>query len=171
MWLGCWQFISYNKLGEINIEVLNFEFKEKNVPYIINDNGCYECTYKSHSESGHIYLKIHKKKVFAHRYVYEQIYGKILPGFVIRHKCDNPKCINPAHLLLGSHADNVADRCERGRSANGEKNGRSKLKIQQVKEIKYIQSLTTTELAKIYNVSCRSIKKIKDNDLWKDVTV
>ena len=55
-----------------------------------------------------------------HRLVYAQTHGitlEELVGKVIRHTCDNPRCINPEHLLVGSRADNNRDRAERGRSA------------------------------------------------------
>lgn len=51
----------------------------------------------------------------AHRAVFEGLNGAIPPGLVVRHRCDNPPCCNPAHLELGSQADNVADMMSRGR--------------------------------------------------------
>ena len=51
----------------------------------------------------------------AHRAAYRFANGAIAPGMVVRHTCDNPACCNPAHLVIGTHADNARDREERGR--------------------------------------------------------
>lgn len=50
-----------------------------------------------------------------HRHVYEAIHGEIPFGMVVRHRCDNDRCFNPAHLEIGTLADNVRDMDERGR--------------------------------------------------------
>lgn len=54
------------------------------------------------------------KTVLAHRYAYEQTHGPIPEGLVLRHRCDNPPCCNPAHLLPGTGAENTQDAIERG---------------------------------------------------------
>jgi hypothetical protein len=76
---------------------------------------------------GHIQLTYNSKKYHfrAHRLIYmlSNNIDNLLPDQIIRHTCDNPKCINVKHLLLGTHEDNVKDRVERNRSAKGIKNG------------------------------------------------
>lgn len=64
----------------------------------------------------------------AHRVAYckhHNLSYKDIEGQVVRHKCDNPRCINPLHLELGTQADNVRDMQERNRIAKGERHGMS----------------------------------------------
>jgi hypothetical protein len=70
-----------------------------------------------------------------HRISYRLYRGDIPDSMVIRHTCDNPPCVNPCHLLLGTHAQNVKDRVARGRSAR-RKPRASKLSDEQVREIR-----------------------------------
>ena len=87
------------------------------------------------------------KQSYGHRYMYEKIYGKI-SSEVLRHTCDNKWCINPSHLIEGTHADNVKDRVDRDRSACGEYNGRSKLTNEAVVEIFKDNNTSKCALAK-----------------------
>ena len=57
----------------------------------------------------------------AHRWIFEQVRGDILPGNVICHRCDNPSCVNPDHLFQGTQADNLRDMVAKGRSTANRK--------------------------------------------------
>lgn len=74
-------------------------------------------------EYGYGLFNIKGRCVYAHREIYRLEIGP--PNGIVRHTCDNPPCCRPSHLILGTHADNVADRVARGRSAVGLKNGRA----------------------------------------------
>ncbi len=87
---------------------------------------------------------------------------------VVRHSCNNPQCVNPRHLLLGTHADNVADRVAQDRSATGVKNGRAKLNPSKVQVIRKSKE-SIILLARRYKVDCKTIKKVKLRQTWKHV--
>ena len=119
------------------------------------------------------------KFVMMHRLAYCQHHGitlESIKGLVVRHTCDNPPCINPKHLLLGTHADNTRDAIERNRlhrwngERRGEGNPKVKLTAQQVEEIraKYAPwSNGYKALAKEYNVTHRTIMDIIQRKTWK----
>lgn len=107
-----------------------------------------------------------KKVIWAHRKAYEDFYGEIPDGMIIRHLCDNPLCINPKHLAAGTHADNVMDRVKHGRSAEGERNGRSKLTVKQVRFILSHPEISGAELARKYGVWKHVIYRIRSGSIW-----
>lgn len=107
------------------------------------------------------------KRQRAHRAAYEEAHGPIPPGMVVRHKCDNPPCINPAHLELGTRADNNRDMWQRGRGVvpepprlRGEQHPQSKLTDQQRQEI-IASPLPSRRLASIFGVSHATIVRTK----------
>lgn len=85
-------------------------------------NECWE--WKAHTVRGYgVFALTHFKSVRANRFSYELEYGKIPNGMLVCHTCDNPKCVNPKHLFLGTHQDNMTDKVNKGRQAKGDKHG------------------------------------------------
>jgi len=86
----------------------------------------------------------------------------------VRHKCDNPHCINPEHLEIGSSYDNIQDRNKRNRTAKNENHGRAKLTNQEVISIYYMEG-SQQSIANKYGVSQRLISAIKLKEIHKDI--
>jgi hypothetical protein len=105
----------------------------------------------------------------AHRASYEAHHGPIPSDMVVCHRCDNASCVNPNHLFLGSHADNMADRGAKGRQARGETQGCAKLTEAQVIEIRSRRSEPQRELAKIFGVSQGQIYNVRSGKHWGHV--
>ena len=145
-----------------NIDRIEYEIDEK--------TGCFVCTShhtaKKHECPG---IKINGRIEKISRYVYTKTKGQIPNNHVIRHTCDNPQCINPDHLISGTHSNNVADRVLRERSACGEYNGRHKLTKHDVIAIYFSQNDQTT-LSKKYNIDRSIIRSIWYKRLWKSTT-
>jgi hypothetical protein len=90
-------------------------WKRKPIEFEVNDNGCFICT--SHPlNDGYCTISINGKSKRLHRFIYESCFGLIPKGLSVRHRCDTPTCINPEHLELGTHLDNMRDKVERKRN-------------------------------------------------------
>jgi hypothetical protein len=76
-----------------------------------------------HTRKGYGMFKQGSLDRLAHRVAWEEVNGPIPPGLCVLHKCDNPPCVRPDHLFLGTQADNIADRDAKGRQARGDRNG------------------------------------------------
>lgn len=87
---------------------------------------------------GYGHFRVGKRRVSAHRITYALAFGFIPAGLVVRHRCDNPPCCNPAHLRIGTDADNNRDKAERGRCrpVTGEGNGMAKLTVEAVNDMR-----------------------------------
>lgn len=103
----------------------------------------------------------------AHRVAWEMTHGPIPKGVVIRHTCDNRRCVNPHHLVSGSQSDNMADMVGRGRSMVGERNHQCKLSSMQVLAMRgrWPQE-SMRALATEYGVSRRLVGMIVHRQKW-----
>ena len=139
----------------------------KEITFEINGS-CHECTSHAPNSRGYPHFSRGRKLWRMSRYLWTQKHGEIPKGMVIRHTCDNPRCINIDHLILGTCQDNSNDRVERNRQTKGTQVNTSKLTEKQVLEIKGIgNSKSQRKIAKIYNVSQPTIGAILLGKTWK----
>jgi hypothetical protein len=113
------------------------------------------------------YGRMHKS--YAHRVAWSLQVGPIPTGLQVLHACDNPPCCNPAHLFLGTPADNVLDKVQKGRQAHGEDiSNRVRLTEQHVRQIRLAAAtgVTYRALATAYGVSRSGISLVVRGKRW-----
>ncbi len=100
----------------------------------------------------------------AHRLAYEIAFGQIPEGMKVLHRCNVPSCVNPDHLLLGTNADRVAA----ARIAKGQRNGSSKLTVEQVLAIRAAHG-TQRDIAAKFSVSHQNVGRVRRRQSWTHV--
>ncbi len=119
----------------------------------------------------------HRRHHLAHRYAYLLTYGPIPAGIKVCHTCDTPRCINPAHLFLGTQADNVADMIQKGRAdfrknkSHGSAHYKAKLTEAAVRAIRAraASGEPRTALVAAYGVCTATISHILNRRIWTHV--
>lgn len=95
-----------------------------------------------------------------------------LKGKVVMHKCDNPGCMNPEHLILGTHEGNAADRHAKGRTRTGTTRGEqhhfNKLAAEDINDIR-VSTLSQRKLAQVYGISQSAIMAIRTFRNWAHI--
>lgn len=110
----------------------------------------------------------------AHRVSYQLHNGAIPEGLLIRHTCDNKLCVNPGHLITGTGKDNARDAVERGLYPRGETQGRSKLTLEQVREIRRNWKNRTESqksMAGRFGVSTSAVQFVAAGQSWRGLGV
>lgn len=143
--------------------------EERSIP--VPECGCWIWLMTTGYRHGGVsYGRIYQKglPVFAHRASWHIHKGPIPEGMNVLHKCDTPACVNPDHLFLGTHQDNMRDRGNKGRSASlsGEQNHSSKVTEQQAISI-IVDDRPYQEIADQYGISYVQVKSIKSGRAWK----
>lgn len=128
------------------------------------ENSCWEWTrYKD--KDGYGQLRFKGRMYLAHRFSYMTYVGAIPEGMLICHKCDNPSCVNPDHLFIGTHLDNKRDCIKKGR-LNPRKGGDHHCRLHPELIIRggehYKAKLSNSQALEIRNLHSREGIKLKD---------
>lgn len=153
----------------INLELI-VRFHEK---WKLAEEG--KCWEWSASKAGRGYGQIKipgtRKQIYAHRLSYMIHKGEIAEGMEVCHTCDNPGCVNPLHLFLGTSKDNAQDMKSKDRHLKGAKNKKAKLDDDKVREIHKLskQGVSQGNIARTFEVAQSTVWKILKGERWEHI--
>jgi hypothetical protein len=170
--------MTWKWLGGCKPKSPEIRFNEYAMP--VPEAGCWLWT-GAIASNGYGRFKVDGKPVVASRFAWSMANGEIPTGMLVCHKCDTPSCVNPNHLFIGSHQDNMDDRERKGRislgakhaasfstRATGEHNGNSKITAQQASEIR-ADGRPQRAIAATHGVTQALVSLIKQNKIWRNV--
>ncbi|HET7133953.1 MAG TPA: HNH endonuclease [Gammaproteobacteria bacterium] len=135
-------------------------------------SGCWLWLGNALTGSNRARFQIGTRKYLAARVAWKLATGADPGTLFVCHRCDNPGCVNPTHLFLGTDADNAADKVRKGRSLVGEHNPFSKLSQNQVSEIRrryWADGESQHDLAAAFGVSRGAIANVVQGKNWREV--
>lgn len=139
-----------------------------------NLDGCWEWTASKSNGYGHLNYANKTTKYkgrIAHRISWELQNGPIPEGLWVLHRCDNPSCVNPAHLFLGTHNDNMADMVAKGRSVGKKGENHRSAKLTEVEVIRIRSDPRVhRKIAEDYEVGKTQIQRIKAKIDWRHLS-
>jgi hypothetical protein len=165
------KFIGNNQYSGLSVEDRFWQKVNKK-----SSDECWEWLGATHHQWGYGNLTIDGKYMAAHRYSWELHNREIPDGMLVCHHCDNPSCVNPNHLFLGTNADNMRDRDKKNRQARliGTNNGRAILNeddIKQIFKLRNTSNYTVKEIADMFNISKSAIEAIIYKRNWTFVEI
>ena len=143
---------------------LALRFAEKVQPH---KSGCHHWT-GSIMPNGYGQIHSNGRTAYAHRVAWELANGPVPDGAFVLHTCDNRRCVNLAHLWLGTYLDNINDMNAKLRHAHGAKNGHAKLTAAEVRLIRFMGG-THREIATHFGVTQPLVSMIRAGRIWKHV--
>lgn len=154
--------------GRLGSSIARFWSKvDKNGP-----NGCWLWMGYTDPKMGYGVFCVDHKHVKAHRFSWALVNGAIPEDKRALHNCDNPPCLSPDHLWLGTNADNNLDRDSKGRHVRlvGEKNGWSRLTTEQALEIK-TSNASITDMMRKFGISRCHAHNVRKGKVWAHLNV
>ncbi len=149
---------------------------------VLKGDGCWEWqAARSGFQNRYGVLGVRRRLVYAHRFSWQLHNGDIPAGMLVCHKCDNPICVRPDHLFLGTPKDNSQDAVRKGRMARGERSGaflnrgtmrgernpQSKLTVNDVREIRRLAGTETRdEIGRRFGVHPGYVSLILNRRTW-----
>lgn len=115
--------VSNSKRLTIEMRLLNRTKEDEAISSPHVDTPCWICSASKRLHGGAPILKIKGRKISVSRIAFFLWRGVIAEGLLVCHKCDNPSCVNPEHLWLGTHKENMKDMTDKGRAATGTRSG------------------------------------------------
>ena len=136
----------------------------------IPECGCWVWTGNLVGSLGYGGLRVGNKTPRAHRVSWELFRGPIPAGMHVLHKCDVPSCVNPDHLFLGTHLENMRDKERKGRGnqPTGVRNAKTTLSPDAILDIR-LSTARPCYLARLYGVSWTTIQNIRLRRTWRHV--
>ena len=144
---------------------IKMDDNHKDIIYKITESGCYEVISHCKDTYGYTCIKMNGIRHNIHRWLYQKETGINIEGLDIRHKCDNPLCINLEHLEHGTRQDNVNDMIKRNRQYSI----LSKKEVLKIVDM-FKKEYSRKNIAKHFNVSCSTIDDILTGITWTHIT-
>ncbi len=131
------------------------------------DEGCWLWPHAKNNY-GYGVARLGGRARLVHRASWECANGPIPQAMCVLHKCDTPACINPAHLFIGTRADNNADKVAKGRQLRGERQGGAILTESQARYI-LASKKSQRALAREFGISSSHVSKMKAGGCWRHI--
>lgn len=138
-------------------------------PRVEKTDGCWLWTGPVQGNNGYGSFHYLGKLIGAHRFSWILHRGPVVGRANVLHRCDTPTCVNPDHLFLGTHAENMADRNAKGRTARGERIAVSRLTDSQVLEMRRLrgEGMSETALGRLFGVNRSTAHCVVRGKLWR----